>query len=197
MPTWLSAPATAHDAHKLNFDLDTSLSIYSDLKHPIIRINPTPGPRNMSLYDDPAFSSDPRSNPHFVTRDTLPPYSAVEKLEEHVESKHLPPRTTPPFASSEDPASFASLFTRTKSSTSETTPSPVTPDRPPRQRRRSARPSTDLDKIEELDEVDKMDISDPFGTRHHHYGPYQTANEALTARKPSVNRNAPPLKQPV
>lgn len=189
--TWMTAPPTVHDDRVLAFvEIDTSPSFYSRPAHPIVRINPTPsGGKILTIYDDPAFSDDPRANPLFAPPDTIsnpPPYVSVEDLKPIVSTRNAPVVVTPPFASNEDPTTFASLFTG-RSKQQETIPEPSPIEKLPRQRQKSTRrsPVRDLDKIDELDETD------PFGARHHHHGPYQTANATLTGRKPSANRKGP------
>jgi hypothetical protein len=180
MDQW-SSPSVVHDNRLLTFQVDTSPSIYSKPREPIVRINPSPPPGQSSSRmqfhaDDPAFSKDPRLNPHHVPQETgPPPYSDTTATDPHPRSHTSPPLVTPPVISKDPPLQPKRQQLVPEASTSD--------DWKQHSRSRSSLNFS-------LDSIDELDESDPFGRRFHHGGPYHTANAAIKPQRHSPPRMA-------
>ncbi|KAF8140432.1 hypothetical protein EV363DRAFT_1312499 [Boletus edulis] len=114
-------------------------------------------PLARAILDDPAFSSDPRSHPHF-------PLTNARSY------KALPPKSVP------------SPPTKTLSKPPplpipEILPKPTNTVLKPQGMKAFVRRLTTRNNI--LDRIDELDETDPFGSSYHHDGPYEAISSNL------------------
>ena len=157
-----------------------------------------------TMLDDPAFSPDPRSHPHFP----LNSYKAVPSF--------LP--DGPPSPSDSDSLSSPALSSLSQSPLSSPATSPLSTKKPPPPlpvpeilpkplTRRVLKPvSTNIPKKSRmkafvrrlttrhnLDRIDELDETDPFGGSYHHDGPYEAIGTSLAQPAlPRMSSNTAP-----
>lgn len=115
-------------------------------------------PLSTALLSDPAFSSDPRTHPHFNAAFNAPPHSRVSTQ---------PPKKIP-------------------------RPKPI--HRPQQISRKASMKALvrRLTSHHNLDRIDELDETDPFGTGHHHDGPYEAIGSTQVQPTPHVHTDIVP-----
>jgi hypothetical protein len=170
--------------------------------------------QDMPNYHDPAFSIDPRDNPHLTSRTDLsrmhaspapPVYPEFDGGDDDrlahrsrdPSQRKRKTRSRSPFPP-QPPLTTSSASDSYSSGSNEHSPLPGSSATS--YNSTNVSPATSAEKVDhtqlkpqksirnsprgDLDKVDQLDESDPFGFMRHHDGPYQTVNDALTKRAP-------------